>query len=351
MSPPSREVQESLSNKALHLILLPTEACNFRCVYCYEEFKYKRMESYVVQGVKGWIARRAPSLQKLSIGWFGGEPLLALDIIEDISQFVLSEQMNNPFQYFADITTNAYLMKPRTFQQLLDWRVTRFQISFDGPREWHDRKRVRPGGKPTFDQIWDHLLQTRAVKREFEVLVRLHADQENAEALAEFLELFWAEFGDDPRYSMFLRPLGRFGGPSDHLLKVLAHEDAERVVTRLRAMAEARGLHSYTPGEGMCYAARADSYVVRANGRLNKCTLALEHPANQVGRIREDGALDVSGEAMLPWMRGVFTGRKEELECPMIGLAEPRSNRDRSVDIPIAPVKAGHSGIRMGAMP
>ena len=160
--PLNREVLESLSNQGLHLILLPTEACNLRCVYCYEEFQYKRMEPHVIRGVKAWIERRAASLDRLSIGWFGGEPLLALDVIEDISQTIRCQVGQHPScSYFADITTNAYLMTPSVFERLLDWGVTRFQISFDGPRDWHDRKRVRPGGGRTFDRIWGNLLDTR----------------------------------------------------------------------------------------------------------------------------------------------------------------------------------------------
>ena len=34
----------SLTSNFLHLVLMPTEAYNFRCTYCYEEFRYKRME-------------------------------------------------------------------------------------------------------------------------------------------------------------------------------------------------------------------------------------------------------------------------------------------------------------------
>ena len=77
-----------LSNESLHLVLFPTEACNFRCVYCYEDFRLGRMEPWVVSGVKGLVARRAPGLRNLFLSWFGGEPLLAPDIIEDVMAHV-----------------------------------------------------------------------------------------------------------------------------------------------------------------------------------------------------------------------------------------------------------------------
>ena len=332
--PGEQDVRESLSNTALHLILMPTEACNFRCVYCYEHFQYKRMEPHVVQGTKALIAKRAPTLRRLSLGWFGGEPLLAFDIIEDIASFAQSCARRHPgLVLFSDITTNAYLLTRSRFGRLLDCGVSRFQISFDGPREYHDRKRVLAGGKGTFDRIWANLLAMRSEPRSFEVLVRLHADKENQSAIQQFLFDFESAFGGDPRYRIFLRPLGRFGGPNDEKLQVLEGDEAERVVQSLRNSAIDRNLSTYAPEGSVCYAARPDSFVIRANGRINKCTMALEHPANQVGKILEDGTVDVSAEKLMPWARGIFSGNAEQLECPMMGLAEPGVPGTRSLDI------------------
>lgn len=38
MSSTEQDRMFSLRNDVLHLILLPTEQCNFRCTYCYEDF-------------------------------------------------------------------------------------------------------------------------------------------------------------------------------------------------------------------------------------------------------------------------------------------------------------------------
>ena len=71
------EFDRCVANNALRLILMPTEACNFRCTYCYEDFRYKRMDDSVVTGVKRFLDLRASHLSQLEISWFGGEPLLA----------------------------------------------------------------------------------------------------------------------------------------------------------------------------------------------------------------------------------------------------------------------------------
>lgn len=331
----------SLSPDRLQLILMPTEACNFRCIYCYESFRHKRMEPWVVSGVKALMTRRAPGLQSLLLTWFGGEPLLALDIIRDLMRHGERLRREHPrIALSSDITTNGWNLTRDVFGELLLLGVTKFQISFDGPREWHDRKRVRFGGLGTYDRVWGNLCGLRDVPGAFEVRVRLHADRENVSALPRFIEEFGREFHGDRRFELFIRKLGRFGGPKDESLAVFEGDEGRAIIEELQSFAIAKGVRvvSKEPGVSICYAAKANSFLVRANGRINKCTLALDHPANDVGTLREDGTMEISSERMFPWMRGLRSSAPEELACPMKGLVRrlehPTPARPM---IPIAP--------------
>lgn len=55
----------ALSSDRLHLILMATEQCNFRCVYCYEDFAIGRMRPWVVEGVKNLVATRIADISEL----------------------------------------------------------------------------------------------------------------------------------------------------------------------------------------------------------------------------------------------------------------------------------------------
>jgi uncharacterized protein len=326
-----------LSDRRLHLILLPTEACNFRCVYCYETFQYKKMAAWVVQGVKRLLERRIPELDVLELSWFGGEPLLAKDVIEDVLRHAGTLAPAHGVTMTSSITTNAYLLTKALFHELLGLGLSRYQISFDGPREYHDRKRVMAGGKGTFDRVWSNLLGMKDATGSFDVLVRLHADRENIAALPEFIDRYREAFGGDARFKLFVRPLSRLGGPSDESLMILGDQEAHESITALRRYAEGRGVPQRPPlPDGpICYAAMGNSFVVRSNGRLNKCTVALEHPANQIGMIRPDGTMEISTPKTLVWMRGLRSGNAKELACPMAGLAEPRGSTALSEDVAV----------------
>ena len=324
------------SNESLHLILLPTEACNFRCVYCYEDFKYKRMEPWVVEGVKNLITRRSPDLERLDLSWFGGEPLLARDIVSEIQSHARSVASGRPsMRVGADMTTNGYVLCPAVLQQLIDSGVASYQISFDGPREFHDRKRVLHGGKGTFDVIWGNLLAARSLTSRFNITIRIHVDRSNEAVVPRFIDECAAAFGSDSRFELFIRELSRLGGPNDSNLDVFENGDGRPVTEELRRHAAARGLRlmeSKDAEEAACYAARANSFLIRANGRVGKCTVALEHPHNQVGVIREDGTLDLMAPRMAMWMRGLKSDKREELRCPMEGYAD--STADLAADLP-----------------
>jgi uncharacterized protein len=274
------------------------------------------------------LTKRAPELNRLDLSWFGGEPLLALDVIEDVLEHVAKLRREHPaMQHESNITTNAWKLTPVVFQRLLGLGVRSYQISFDGPREIHDKKRLRADGAGTFDRIWRNVTALRELDGSFHVIVRIHVDRENEAAMPAFIDQCVETFGSDPRFEIFIRQLSCLGGPNDATLPVLG-PGGEARIEELRRRVPAREvpgvqIASEPAAPLVCYASRANSFVVRADGRIGKCTVALDHPANQVGVLHENGELEITAARMLDWMRGLRTRDSIELFCPMLGLAEP----------------------------
>lgn len=306
-----------LSTRRLKLIILPTERCNYRCVYCFEDFALPRMARPTVRGIKALLAARAPDLDQLSIDWFGGEPLLAAAIVEDVQGFAQLLARRHDIEFAAMITTNGHLLDRRRFRRLVELGIHRYEISLDGPQPLHDRKRVEADGRGTFDRIWRNLEALRATDLEAEIVLRIHVDRDNCEALPAFLDDLASAFGSDGRFRVFLRPLSRLGGPNDEGLPIL--EGAERnVIADLRRKAAQLGfgLHGESVAP-ICYAAAANAFVIRSNGEVGKCSVALTDPANRVGRLYEDGRLELDHQKVMPWIQGLFTGEPSALACPL----------------------------------
>jgi uncharacterized protein len=284
------------------------------------------MSPRVVAGIKRLLTERAPGLDDLSIAWFGGEPLLAPDIVEEIQSHALSLSECRPGMTFsASMTTNGFLLDDRRFAHLWDLGIRDYQISFDGPRDWHDRQRKRRGGQGSFDRIWSNLVALGRTDLEFRVLVRVHVNSENERAMPGFVASLRDAFGGDPRFELFIRKLSRLGGDDDSALPVQDGAEVEQAVDDLRNQARESGLSTFAPGEScnVCYAARGNSFVVRANGDLAKCTVALSSPENRVGRLSEAGRLELDSVKMGGWLRGLFSGDAKQLRCPRNGYAQP----------------------------
>src|ERR1700754_382617 len=157
------EFAAAFSNDILHLIILPTEQCNFRCTYCYEDFKIGTMKRPVIDGVKQLLKKRTPTLRQLHIAWFGGEPLLALPIIEEISgsvQVFAKEALD--LTYTAEMTTNAFRLDLSTAERLYALGVRHNETTLAGKQTIHDQTRVQRNGKGSFQRIWKNLVELRS---------------------------------------------------------------------------------------------------------------------------------------------------------------------------------------------
>jgi uncharacterized protein len=159
-------------------------------------------------------------------------------------------------------------------------------------------------------------------EEDYSVLVRLHVDRKNLTSIPEFVSQFWDEFQDDPRFILFFRPISKFGGPNDTTLSTFNSKEFNIILPTLKAGIPKSRIENFSRelSDPVCYAAKGNSFVIRADGRINKCTIALENPENQVGRLLPDGTVDLDPMKLGKWMRGFFTGRNQHLKCPMKGV-------------------------------
>jgi len=97
------------------LTICPTMNCNFDCPYCFENHRPGKMSPEVQDDVVN-LARRileVRSGKSLHVSWFGGEPLLAPDVIESLSERLIALAEEFHFSYSAAITTNGYLLSQK----------------------------------------------------------------------------------------------------------------------------------------------------------------------------------------------------------------------------------------------
>lgn len=325
------ELASYLNPRKLELILLPTENCNFRCTYCYEDFEIGQMKDNTVQAIKKFILNRLPKLTHLSISWFGGEPLMAKGVVLQLCEFAKAEAAAAGVRFSSSMTTNAFGLTRETFDALTAVNVRSYQISIDGDAEAHDQTRKLISGRGSFQRIWDNLRSLRSSTEKFAILLRLHIHSENIDSLHALLPKIHAEFGADPRFTVFLKPVGNWGGSSVKQMQLLKSPD--EIVADLRAVLQNLGwFNNRTEAREItevgaedkrvtpCYAARSNSFVIRADGRLAKCTVAFNDERNVVGHINDDGTLHIVNQKMQGFMRGFQSMNEEELYCPMKGM-------------------------------
>lgn len=307
-----------LRGDSLHLIMLPTERCNLHCVYCYEDHVQGRMREEVIQGVCSLLESRSAELTRLQLDWFGGEPLLGLDTVVRVASLATSLARRNPLvRYHGAMTTNGTLLTEPVLEQLVDVGVRRFQVTLDGQREAHDQTRVAPSGAGSFDQVWRNLMSIRRGGQPVEVMIRVHLHASNEASVLALASDIAEVFGGDERFSVMLRPISDLGGPGSGALVTLGKPRVAELAAKAGAELQRSGVSVAAMTEDyVCYAAMPDSFVVRPNGEISKCTVALDDPMNQLGSIAPNGDLSLNQDRLAYWFRGVSHNDGALLRCP-----------------------------------
>lgn len=321
---PSREaLAAALNSKALYLVVLPTEQCNFRCAYCYQDFATGRMTAAVVRGIKRLIDRRMGDLKFFHLAWFGGEPLIAKDIMLDISRHAQDRCQEHNVEYLeGEVTTNGYLLSPATMAQLTAAQQKHFHVSLDGLGAVHDSTRPLLSGKGSFNRIWTNLLGLRSGDLDFHITLRLHfgaANLADTEALCRRIN---DNFGGDGRFVVYLKSIEDYGGDKGGRIAPMSRDAARRLGDQLAGLLPDVKVINRTVDDArhICYAAQPNNLLIRPDGRIGKCAVALNDPRNTIGRIDEDGRVRIDNELLKPWMGGFGDLDVGLLSCPYTGV-------------------------------
>jgi uncharacterized protein len=170
----------------LGLVIAPTLACNMACKYCYEANKKGKMSTEVIEDIISFVDKQAKSLEQVDINWYGGEPLLALDVIEDLSLTLMDLGKDKHFIYTSSIITNGYLLSKEVVDKLVGLNVTVCQVTVDGPARLHNEKRPLKNGKDSYQTIVENL---KYASTKMIVTIRVNVDKSFDDAvITELLE-------------------------------------------------------------------------------------------------------------------------------------------------------------------
>lgn len=169
------------------LTIAPTLDCNFRCKYCFETHPKGKMSSETQAALVKFATNRLERAKNFSVTWYGGEPLLAKEIIWSLSEKFLELCAASSVDYDAFIVTNASLLENSDIEQFKKYKIKGAQITIDGVKEIHDSRRRSVTGESTFDKLIDRA--NFLLNSGLSVVVRINIDKDNIDRVEELFDI------------------------------------------------------------------------------------------------------------------------------------------------------------------
>lgn len=315
----SNILQSRYRSDFLSLTIAPTSNCNFRCVYCYEKesLKNSRMSEQTQDELIKFIENFLETINSLYVCWYGGEPLLVLDIIEKLSERIMKICETKKIKYSASMVTNGYLLTPDIAKKLNKYKVDSIQVTIDGPEEIHNKRRPLAGGQGTFKKI---LKNVKECMNDIKTInIRINTDKENMDK-TNILVNELREFGiNQSNVSFYL------GFVESHNNCYLNEKcmTAEAFSQKHYAFMKENDINLMSAYPRLitnfCGADLKNSYVIDSEGLLYKCWNDIGIANKSVGSLRENKKqINVNYEHYFDFILYDPTEDKECRECKFL---------------------------------
>jgi len=323
-----KQIKYDPAGLPLEVTILTTFSCNFKCVYCFEEsvkdevFLDKDTSGRIVQ----WLIKKAEAkgYKRIFLVFYGGEPLLNVKPIYDISWQMREWAQQKGVEFGFGIITNGSLVNPDLIDKFLTVGLKDIRISIDGFREAHNKKRPFCDGRPTFDVVINNI---KSVIDKVPVGIAGNFDSENFDSILPLLDYLEEQGLLCKLKGIDFAPLTpRLGPKADpgamELGKCMSHVGKNGLFKEVLAIKKElirRGLPVSTGlAINACSLTMDDGGItIHPKGALYKCNALVGYPEFSVGNVASDEFNSKCGEFL-----NADAWNKCEPDCPYIPMCQ-----------------------------
>ena len=300
----------------LNLFIVPTRFCNFDCVYCYEEHKPLYMNRDTQNKILQFIEKQLPRYSGLIVTWFGGEPTVALNVVEYLSIQIkkICSGLNKP--YYAAINTNGYELTSEVMERFLSYNIRYFQICVDGTKATHEKHRKHIKNADSYDKIISNLVDIKNnIRRGFKIVIRTNVTKEILNVMDEYIDILYECFGGDDRFWYYWEIAKDHGGDrvkeiSDNLLP----DESEfiKYVIKASKLGMKFDFNQFVePGGFVCALYPRNYWLIDYNGDVQKCTVSFDDEDVKLGMMNGT-KMEIDERALARWM---YLSKEKCMEC------------------------------------
>jgi uncharacterized protein len=176
---------DSREKEEIQIFFVPNYSCNFACSYCYQDQYLNNgteLKRELVDAFFSFVTDEFKSRKKY-ITIFGGEPLLISQKQKENIQYIIKKASEADLE-LCFVTNGYYLEEYIPF--LMAGKIREVQVTLDGTRQVHDKRRFLKGGGGTFDKIVRGI--DLCLQHNIDINLRMVADKENLENLPDLAE-------------------------------------------------------------------------------------------------------------------------------------------------------------------
>jgi uncharacterized protein len=306
------------------LLLLVAQDCNLRCSYCYaDEGKYYnsgKMDVNTAQKAIDFLLSKTES-DKLSICFFGGEPLFNFELIKEIIAYCHIKTQKTGKIFGFTMTTNGTLINEEIEEFIVANRI-KTQISIDGDQKTHDSNRYFPGKRGSYEAVLKKtqglrekgLLDARGTVTPQEINLTylydfLHSLGFHSVILSPAFNLFDAE-----QYGILADAYSQFYLHSEKLIKEKRYEEIKNNKMIMKQLGD---IHNATVRSKACGAC-SNLYAIDIDGDIYPCQRFVGDKDTCIGNVfdNDNGRTDFLEKATVfnfekcktCWIRNLCVG-------------------------------------------